>query len=692
MSLHIDRLCQQFLEQWSSGRPELSRFLSSLSQEDRRSAVPRLVEIDVVKRAQAGEKASPQDYRELLSEEELRRLSDIFQPEDRTASTGTNAGGQTWNRGGDSQPQSAERTQIGRYRVTGVLGQGAYGTVYRAFDDGPLAREVAIKVPRTGDKLDRSRTASLLKEARAAASLSHPNIVTVLDCGELDDGGCFVVFEFIEGHHLGREIQQGLSIDRAIELMTPIALAVHYAHQTRNIFHRDLKPANILIARDGRPLVTDFGLAVTDEQQLENRGEIMGTAAYMSPEQTRGEAHLLDGRTDIWSLGVILYEMLTGRLPFTGKSAVELFEQIQNRPPRPLRQINDSIPHDVERICLTCLERDPSNRFATALDLANALQRINDRHREAASAPVVAGSAPTETFHAQPGHGPRVPEKRNVKTRNSRELKRPVAILPILFTVTAPLALVVAAIGHSVFQDQERANPGPIVEVPDGLAEQPVPVEEEPRGEWQPLLQSKPVKIAWVPPENREINGFQHDPEWQSFTVRSPLNAWIFRIGTPNNAPLRIRGQLTMPDWVGGAGIVWALEKDPAAIEDLETCFAVAIERVTLEQPLKISLLRLTIGDEIFDLRKIRRTVPVGQPVEVPVPATDTSIPFEFSASPTSAELTLNNVSYTLPLNSTDQLKSLRPQAGTIGLMGFGSPISFKRVALWTLPTVPDKE
>jgi serine/threonine protein kinase len=206
----------------------------------------------------------------------------------------------------------------------------------------------------------------------------------VFDFGRLDDGGCFIVFELVTGGHLGTEIRKGpLSVERAVDVMIQLSQAVHHAHHEKNLFHRDLKPSNILIAPDGRPLITDFGLAISDEQQLQTRGEISGTLAYMSPEQTRGESHLLDGRSDIWSLGVIFYELLTGKRPFNGITHDQVFEQIQHREPRPLRQIDDSIPHTIERICLRCLRRNEEHRYQVASDLASDLRSARPRKTSA---------------------------------------------------------------------------------------------------------------------------------------------------------------------------------------------------------------------------------------------------------------------------------------------------------------------
>jgi eukaryotic-like serine/threonine-protein kinase len=266
-------------------------------------------------------------------------------------------------------------THLGRYRITATLGSGGFGVVYRGHDD-ELQRDVAIKVPHR-NRIDSPEDAeAYLAEARVLASLEHPAIVPVHDVGRTQDGLCFVVSRFIEGCDLSQRIKQSrLSHPEAATLVAAIAEALHHSHK-RGLVHRDVKPGNILLDAAGAPYLADFGLALKEADHGKAAG-YCGTPAYMSPEQANGEGHRVDGRSDLFSLGVVFYEMLTGQRPFRG-NLQELLTAIATEEARPPRQIDDSIPKELERVCLKALAKRATDRYTTARDLADDLRHFLD--------------------------------------------------------------------------------------------------------------------------------------------------------------------------------------------------------------------------------------------------------------------------------------------------------------------------
>jgi serine/threonine protein kinase/formylglycine-generating enzyme required for sulfatase activity len=270
-------------------------------------------------------------------------------------------------------PESAS-TSIGRYRVERVLGKGSFGLVYLAQDD-QLQRPVAIKVPHPERVAQPEDAEAYLTEARTVANLDHPHIVPVYDVGSTKQFPCFVVSKYIDGTDLATRLKQSrLSIDEAVGLVVTVAEALHHAHK-QGLVHRDIKPGNILLDRSGKPFVGDFGLALR-EQDVGRGPRYAGTPAYMSPEQARGEGHRVDGRSDIFGLGVVFYELLTGRRPFNADSREELLAEIMNREVRPPRQWADTIPKELERICLKALSKRASERYNTAQDLGDDLRQF----------------------------------------------------------------------------------------------------------------------------------------------------------------------------------------------------------------------------------------------------------------------------------------------------------------------------
>ena len=280
-------------------------------------------------------------------------------------------------------------SNLGPYRIVEQVGRGGMATVYKAFQPS-LKRFVAIKVLPDFLASDPGFRARFENEAVAVASLRHPNILTVYDHRELD-GVTFIVTEFVEGGTLADQLGKPLSVDYLIQVLGPIASALDYAH-ARGVLHRDLKPSNILIASDGTPILSDFGLALmmtTSAVRLTESGTILGTPEYMSPEQCEGE--VMSGAADIYSLGVVAYEMLTGRVPFSAATpAAVLIAQIQNKLPPP-RQINPNLPSAAETALMKALAKSPADRFHTAAEFVRA---VAAEPLQSAATPVLVAATP----------------------------------------------------------------------------------------------------------------------------------------------------------------------------------------------------------------------------------------------------------------------------------------------------------
>lgn len=269
------------------------------------------------------------------------------------------------------------RLKFGRYEVLRQIGCGGMGIVFEARHPR-LSKSVALKIVRSGQFASQEEINRFHAEARTAARIRHPNIVAVHDVDEWE-GEHFFTMDLVCGPTLADVIRQRGRLEprRAAELIAAVARAVDHLHQHR-IIHRDLKPSNIILDEQGTPYVTDFGLAKVFEgdSQQTTTGTIIGTASYMPPEQAAGRPRDVSVRSDVYSLGAILYEMLTGRPPFGESNPLDTILQVLESPPEPLRRQDESIPAELEAICLSCLEKDPSDRLESAARLADELERF----------------------------------------------------------------------------------------------------------------------------------------------------------------------------------------------------------------------------------------------------------------------------------------------------------------------------
>ena len=279
--------------------------------------------------------------------------------------------------------------KLGRYEVVRELGKGAMGVVYLA-KDPVIGRLVALKTIRTSAHADDDETKEFqqrfIREAQAAGILNHPSIVTVHDIGQDDGGMSFIAMEYVEGANLKEVLAQGrsLSFEQIGDLIAQVAEALDFAH-AKGIVHRDVKPANVILLEGNRAKITDFGIAkiATGAANLTTTGQFLGTPNYMAPEQIKGAP--VDGRTDIFSLGICLYECLTRRKPFGGDSLTSISYKIVHEPFPPLGEINPTIPHGFEEVVAHCLAKDPAKRYQRGRDLAAALRAVLRGERPAAA-------------------------------------------------------------------------------------------------------------------------------------------------------------------------------------------------------------------------------------------------------------------------------------------------------------------
>ena len=283
---------------------------------------------------------------------------------------------------------------IGRYRVLAFLGEGGFGQVFQAWDDN-LTRDVAIKIT-LGDRFSSIQQESFKREARILARLDHPRIVRVYDSGQLPDGRHYIVSQFIDGSSLATRMK-GNPPDRplALRIVEQVAEALSYAH-AKDVVHLDIKPANILLDQKDNPYLVDFGIALQESDYGKSTSSI-GTPAYMSPEQAQDEDHWIDNKSDIYSLGVVLYELLTGRTPFRSDSVSKLMNLVATQDVRSPRVFDSTIPPKLERICLKALARLRNNRFTSANDLAESIRIL------LTESPPTPGHLPAWDIHPQTG-------------------------------------------------------------------------------------------------------------------------------------------------------------------------------------------------------------------------------------------------------------------------------------------------
>ncbi len=346
----IDDICNAFEAAYAAGEaPRIEEYMAKADPAIHTKLLPELVQLEI-------------HYQPESSSEKLASRFPQLKPD--------------WLKDLSKEGIDSEYPLIPGYFITDELGRGGMGVVYLA-TDLRLLRQVALKMIHPSGQLQSEHRRRLMGEARAAARLHHPNLVQVFDAGE-HEGRPYLVFELVEGGTLAEQIRKRTySFDESARLMEQVCRAAHFAHQ-RQIVHRDLKPSNILIGSDDLPRISDFGLAkrLDEDTQQTLSGVLVGTPSYMAPEQAVGKADASSAAVDVYALGAILYELLTGQPPFKAASVMETLELLRTKEPDRPRAINSKVPRDLETICLKCLQKEPGRRYISARVLADDLTKF----------------------------------------------------------------------------------------------------------------------------------------------------------------------------------------------------------------------------------------------------------------------------------------------------------------------------
>jgi WD40 repeat protein/predicted Ser/Thr protein kinase len=387
LARQVDQVCDRFEEDWLAGRrPRIEEFLEEAPPAARPALLRELLRLELERRCRAGERPAADEYHARFPEQagqvdallgELTLLVHRRRGHAGGAGPGpeearTAVAGQSREKQAAAPPPLPT---IPGYEVLRVLGQGGMGVVYQARQVA-LNRPVALKMILSGAYAGEQERARFRTEAEAVARLRHGNIVQIYEVGE-QDGRPFLSLEFVEGGSLADQLKgTPQPAYEAARLLETLARAVHAAHLC-GVVHRDLKPANVLLAEDGTPKITDFGLAKQLDAESAGQtgsGTILGTPSYMAPEQAEGQAHVVGPAADIYALGAILYEMLTGRPPFKGETVLDTLGQVRSEEPVPPSRLQPKTPRDLDTVCLKCLQKEPRRRYATAQALADDLR------------------------------------------------------------------------------------------------------------------------------------------------------------------------------------------------------------------------------------------------------------------------------------------------------------------------------
>lgn len=526
LSPALEQVRARFAAEWEQpSRPSFQQCLSEVTAAEQSQLLCALVEVDWQERSKRGEQPHIEEYVEQFPEHRDALLASHHPTDDHSVlSTISLKSGKRSAAGSTTISK-----QVGRYQLQKILGRGGFGIVWKALDPA-LNRSVAIKILRS-DRADPAQQVALLEEARKIAQLNHQGILKIHDVLLEGDAVC-IVSEWIGGGTLAEHREDFRNNPAAAaELIAQAADALHYAHVC-GIVHRDIKPQNILLDEHGRSRIADFGLAVTETEQLSEARGVLGTLAYMSPEILKGDCQFADPRSDVYSLGAVLYEMLAGRRPFVAHNSDQWIEQALEREPRPPRSIDDRIPPELERICLKCLAKKVTDRYTTAHDLAHDLR------------------------HAI--HG-------------KEDRQRQVAVASVL-GIAATLLIGFLLVKYVLFGPAPQPGPVDVTKAGspsiDTGPEEPVsrnPLAAEfdefppPDDKWQIGLSKLPPTLFW--PKNRDDSERRHDANDNSLHVVCP-SVGLLHLGHTDGQKLGLQVRISQPGWQGGVGFFFGYRED----------------------------------------------------------------------------------------------------------------------------------
>jgi serine/threonine protein kinase len=549
----IADLCAEFATGWQRGeRPRIEAFLERAAPADRANLLSRLIACEISCRRGLGESPAAEEYLSRFPSDsalieamlfETEQTAHLFESTREVLAEELADPNADFVVGGDPGAPLAEGEAADpptRFQRMALLGRGGFGEVWRAHDSR-LKREVALKVPRSDKAVPARVHRQFLAEARKVAALdSIPGIVRVFDVGATAAGFC-IVMQLIDGETLAARIadrsRPRLTQRESAQLVADIATALDEVHRhPDSITHRDLKPQNILLDKKGRPHITDFGLAVSEMEQLAEGSGQQGTRAYLSPEQARFESNKVDGRSDIFSLGVIFYQLLTGVRPFEGKTADECVRAILVSEPRPLRARDASIPRELERICLRCLEKRMGDRYLTAGDLADDLKRWLNPPESTVAEQSSSSLAPP------PATAPRQPRT-----------------LVTALAVGGMLAMLAGILAYILYPSREKLNPNspgtPATDI-QGIGSPHVPAQPLSRTEkeFRDVFGQLPKVMSWEGKRGRGTQKFVDEPNLRALEISSEM-VWLVELCEMPSGDFDFSMELRQPNWVGRIGV-----------------------------------------------------------------------------------------------------------------------------------------